>query len=152
MWYRNGKGRGAMTIGLVPRWLKGYEKEASYMGEKLYDAEKYALELGFSEHYAEFAGRAGVDATTLRNVAKAKRARGLMRDQKGEVVGELPYSVSLNKGETPEQVPAVDLKKATEEVYEALENRVAPEPEPKKHQHYWRKDGTCACGAVRKIK
>lgn len=27
-----------------------------------------------------------------------------------------------------------------------------PPPEPKKHSHSYRKDGTCACGAVRKAK
>jgi len=93
------------------------------MSEQKYDPKKYALELGFSEADADALGKSGVDATLLRRLAKAKRAKGL-----------IPEQIKMRQSEVPppkKEAPA--------------ESEAAP-PEPKKHQHSYRKDGTCACG------
>ncbi len=101
------------------------------MTEEKYDARTFALELGFSEADAEFYAQVNPNATNLRNVAKAKRAKGLMPDQ-------------LAEGVVIHQV------KGTSEAGGILPYGV--KPNAKKHHHSYRKDGTCACGAVKGVK
>ncbi len=118
------------------------------MAEQVYDAKTYALELGFSEEDAERFGKQDYDATKLRLLAKSRGVKKLMPDQlaaKAEGEGK--------SGMHPLDVKAlakINAEKAAEATARALEERLAAKP--KVHKHYYRKDGTCACGAVRKVK
>lgn len=58
------------------------------MTEKEYNAEEFALSLGFSAESAKRFGAVNANATNLRNLAEARRAKGLMPDQISEAETE----------------------------------------------------------------
>ena len=101
------------------------------MKDELYSPYKLAIELGFTEAEAQDLDHAQADATNIRRVAEAK---GLPSTK--PKLGK-PSGVDADGQPNP------------------------PEPEPvatqaeavtKPHRHSYRKDGTCRCGAVRKVK
>ncbi len=87
------------------------------MTEQVYDAKKFALELGFGEDDAETLKNA--NATNIRRIA---RSQGLLPESK---TGKTP-----EPSKTPEQPASAD----------------------KVHKHFYRKDNTCACGAIKGVK
>ena len=89
------------------------------MTEELYSPYKLAIELGFSEALARHYEELDLDATKLRQIAKAK--------------------------DMPSMKPKLGKPKPEREPTPA-------EGRGKKHKHYYRKNGVCSCGAVRKVK
>lgn len=52
----------------------------------------------------------------------------------------------------PEPEPVPEAPESTPEQLKASAPAPAPKAEPKPHKHFYRKDGTCACGKKRKAK
>lgn len=95
---------------------------------KTFNPYKMAKALGFDEAMANQFARCGTDKDGILKIAKAQ--------------GLLSTKPTISKPEpeaTPPPEPEPELKQDSE-------------PEPKKHKHSYRKDGTCACGKVRKAK
>lgn len=102
------------------------------MTDKIYSPYKLAIELGFSEREARHYAELNLDATKLRQIARAKDMPGM----------KPKLSKPEPKSEPTEYGSGI-----------VLTHEVEPKPEPKKHKHYYHKDtGVCSCGAVRKAK
>jgi len=96
-----------------------------------YSPYKLAIELGFTEAEARQLDKAGADATNIRRVAVAKDLPSMKKSIANPSFTPKPESELLPQPEiVASQAQAVS----------------------KPHRHYYRKDGTCRCGAVRKVK
>ena len=96
-----------------------------------------ALELGFTEAEVDQMMTAGVDATNMRRMAKGK-------------FGETDETVTPALGSRLGDAIAAKVDaKVTETEPTALANK---QGDTKPHKHSYRKNGTCACGAVRRAK
>lgn len=95
--------------------------------EDKYNAYKFAKSLGFSDADARLMADAklgkGADATTIRRIARVK---GLL--------------------------PAEGMARMRQPVVAEPVTIIEPQAEGKRHKHYYRKDDTCACGQVKKVK
>ena len=109
------------------------------MTDKVYSPYKLAIELGFSEELAMHYEERGVDATKLRQIA---RAMDLLKPKLGKPEPkreptEFGSGIILAHDVEPDAKPKLDnmLPIVT-----------------KKHSHHYRKDGVCSCGRKRKVK
>lgn len=118
------------------------------MAKGKYDTKECALELGFSKESAERFAAVNANATNLRRLAEAKRAKGLMPDQIAERAADAE-AARLAKAEGSETVHLTDEELSAGV---SVEDEKPDVPAVPKHKHYYRKDGTCACGVVRKAK
>ena len=115
-------------------------------GEKVYDCYTYAMELGFTEREARDiaaskTGR-GQDATVLRRMARAKGLIPAEAKPATEGMGKVtPAETKKHKGK-------VLTNTAGETVNEGLTYPLSATA--RKHKHSYRKDGTCACGNVKR--
>ena len=94
------------------------------MTEELYSPYKLAIELGFNEEQARRFEWNSTNATNMRRIAKSLGLPSTKQD--------------LAK---PEPKPEPKPELAGEDA----------EPVTKPHRHSYRKDGSCRCGAVRKV-
>lgn len=93
------------------------------MTDKRYNPKEFALELGFSEDDAERFGAVNANATNLRRLAKTRRAKGKMPDQKGiGKVAETATGSTDRKAKERAKAEAETAKAAAEAETEA-ENR-----------------------------
>ena len=100
------------------------------MTDKVYSPYKLAIELGFDEEQAKRFEWNGTNATNMRGIAKH--------------LGLPSTKPNLAK-------PELEAQRIAEAKVKAEADAKA-KPEPKKHRHSYHKDGTCRCGAVRKVK
>ena len=125
-----------------------------------YNAYEFAKSLGFSDDDCQRIANAkdgkGLDATNIRRIAKVK---GLLPD-KPKIAAPPLESVTVMFPPEPEERVEIDVPKFVSE-----SGAIETEPKgdvigvgtkaivdnlPKRHKHYYRKDGSCSCGAVRK--
>ena len=110
------------------------------MAEQKYNPYEFAKSLGFSGDDAQRVANAkdgkGLDATNVRRIAKVK---GLLSDKPKIDVPKFVSESGAIETEPKGDVIGVGTKAIVDNL-------------PKKHKHYYRKDGTCSCGAVRKAK
>ena len=103
------------------------------MTEELYSPYKLAIELGFTEALARHYEKRGTNATNLRKIAVAMDLPGTK-----PTIAKPPDELPPEPDAEPEREPVVDEHASTSAVT--------------KHKHSYRKDGTCACGAVKKAR
>ena len=113
------------------------------MTDKTYSPYKLAIELGFSEALAKHYEELDLDATKLRQIARAKD----MPSSKPKL-GKPETTINVNEP-IPDDAPVILVD---EEVVKGIADKLDKALIKPLHRHSYRKDGTCRCGAVRKAK